>query len=63
MPAGVNVEQVRQRHTPADARRLLMEQVLDCVDAAIGAVQADPEAALDDLVAARLLLVTALATG
>jgi len=62
MPAGVNVEQVRQRPTPADAGRLLVEQALDCVDAAIGAVPTDPEAALDDLVAARLLLVTVLAT-
>lgn len=45
---------------PAGLRRVL-EQALVCVDAAVESVATDPEAALDDVVAARLLLTMALA--
>lgn len=51
---------IQEIPTPRPARALA-EQALACVDAAITSVNADREAALDDLIAARLLLVTALA--
>ena len=38
----------------------LLSQARECLDAAVACLPADPEAALDDLLAARLLVSTAL---
>ena len=40
--------------------RSLLEQAHGCLDAAVGTVDVDAEAALDDMTAARLLVATAL---
>ena len=50
------------RKCVADMRHCV-EQALASLDAAIASVNRDTEAALDDLIAARLLLLTALAAG
>jgi hypothetical protein len=47
------------RRRPAVVRQYV-EQALASLDAAVASVSRDPEAALDDLLAARLLLLSAL---
>jgi len=44
----------------ADEVRCIVERALESVDAARQALTSDPEAAIDDLAATRLLLLTAL---
>ena len=46
----------------ADKTGSLLQQAHAAMDAAVATYHADPEAALDDLLAARLLIATALVT-